>query len=70
VIADEPTASLDPINAEKIMEIFTNIAGEEDVTLIIATHEWELVKELGFRSVKFSLEQGMADGTVCASVSG
>lgn len=70
VIADEPTASLDPINAEKIMKIFTNIAGEEDVTLIIATHEWELVKELGFRSVKFSLEQGMADGTVCARVSG
>ena len=52
------------------MEIFTNIAGEEDVTLIVATHEWELVKELGFRSIKFSLEQGMADGTVCARVSG
>lgn len=70
VIADEPTASLDPINAEKIMEIFTHIAGEEDVTLIVATHEWELVKELGFRSVKFSLEEGVADGTVCARVSG
>jgi putative ABC transport system ATP-binding protein len=70
VIADEPTASLDPINAEKIMEIFTNIAGGDEVTLIIATHEWELVEELGFRSIKFNLEQGMTDGTVCAGVSG
>ena len=70
VIADEPTASLDPINAEKIMGLFTRIAGVGDVTLIVATHEWELVKELGFRSVKFSLNQGKADGAVRANVSG
>jgi putative ABC transport system ATP-binding protein len=70
VIADDPTASLDPINAGKIMEIFTHITSEEDVTLIIATHEWELVKELGFRIVKFNLKQGTSDGTVCAEVFG
>ena len=70
VIADEPTASLDPINAEKIMGLFTRIAGTDDVTLIVATHEWELVKELGFRRVKFNLDQGPADGAVRANVSG
>ena len=52
------------------MEIFTHITSEEDVTLIVATHEWELVKELGFRIVKFNLKQGTSDGTVCAEVFG
>jgi putative ABC transport system ATP-binding protein len=70
VIADEPTASLDPINAEKIMALFTQIVNAGDVTLIVATHEWDLVKQLGFRSVNFSLKQGKADGAVRANVSG
>ena len=70
VIADEPTASLDPINAEEIMGIFTHIAIEKGVTLVVATHEWERVKELGFRRVKFSLEQETAGGTVRAKVLG
>jgi putative ABC transport system ATP-binding protein len=68
VIADEPTASLDPINAEEIMGIFTRIAGEKGVTFIVATHEWERVKELGFRRVKFNLERDAADKTVRAKV--
>jgi len=68
VIADEPTASLDPINAEEIMGIFTQIAGEKGVTFVVATHEWERVKELGFRRVKFNLERDPADRTVRAKV--
>ena len=69
VIADEPTASLDPINAQEIMELFTYIAVEKNVTLVVATHEWERVKELGFRRVKFDLKQDATDGTVRAMVS-
>ena len=41
VMADEPTASLDPINAEKIMRLFSSLAEEHQVTLIVATHEWD-----------------------------
>ena len=70
VIADEPTASLDPINAEEIMKLFTRIADEKGVTLIVATHEWERVKQLGFRRVKFKLKKDTTAGTVCAEVSG
>ena len=70
VIADEPTASLDPINATEVMGIFTQIADEKDVTFIVATHEWERVKELGFRRIKFSLDRDPADGTVCAKANG
>ena len=70
VIADEPTSSLDPINATEVMRIFTQIVDEKDVTFIVATHEWERVKELGFRRIKFSLDRDPAGGTVRAKVTG
>jgi putative ABC transport system ATP-binding protein len=70
VIADEPTASLDPINAEEIMNLFTNLTDEYGVTLIVATHEWDRVDALGFRRVNFNLEQDATHGTVRATVSG
>ena len=70
VIADEPTASLDPINAEEIMGLFTRLTEEKGVTLVVATHEWDRVEELGFRSVKFNLEKDKTKGFVRAKVSG
>jgi putative ABC transport system ATP-binding protein len=70
VIADEPTASLDPIHAEEIMGIFTRLTEEKGVTLVLATHEWDRVEELGFRRVKFNLEKDQSKGSVRARVEG
>ncbi|UCD79339.1 MAG: ATP-binding cassette domain-containing protein [Desulfobacterales bacterium] len=70
VIADEPTASLDPINAEEIMGLFTRLAEEKGVTLIVATHEWDRVEELGYRQVKFDITKDKSKGAVSARVSG
>jgi putative ABC transport system ATP-binding protein len=70
VIADEPTASLDPIHAEEIMGIFTRLTEEKGVTLVLATHEWDRVEELGFRRVKFHLEKDQSKGSVRARVEG
>jgi putative ABC transport system ATP-binding protein len=70
VIADEPTASLDPINAEEIMALFTRLADEYNVTLIVATHDWKRVAERGFRRVEFQLDRNAQDGTVQATVHG
>ena len=70
VIADEPTASLDPINAEEIMGVFTRLTEKKGVTLVVATHEWDRVEELGFRRIKFNLEKDKAKGSVRARVSG
>lgn len=69
VIADEPTASLDPINAEAIMDLFTGLAQESGVTLVVATHDWERVDEYGFRRIGFELNQEEG-GQVRALVSG
>lgn len=70
VIADEPTASLDPINAEEIMGLFTTLADEYGVTLILATHDWGKLGERAFRRVEFSFEQDPGHGNVRAKVSG
>lgn len=64
VIADEPTASLDPINAEKIMALFSRLADDFQVTLVVATHDWERVAESGFRKITFDLKQTDPDGAV------
>ncbi len=69
VIADEPTASLDPINAGEIMGLFTALAEEKGVTLIVATHEWDRVEALDFRPIRFQLTQA-AGGAVRAQVGG
>ena len=70
VIADEPTASLDPINAEEIMGLFTALTEEYGVTLIMATHDWSTLGERGFRRVEFGFKQDPSQGNVQAKVSG
>jgi putative ABC transport system ATP-binding protein len=49
VIADEPTASLDPYAAENVMSLFLGLAEEFHSTVIMASHAWRHVKELGMR---------------------
>jgi putative ABC transport system ATP-binding protein len=49
VIADEPTASLDPYAAEKVMSMFIGLAEELNITVILASHAWDHIKQLGLR---------------------
>ena len=70
VIADEPTASLDPINAEEIIGLFNKLTDEYGVTLIMATHDWGKLGERGFRRVEFGFKQDPNRGKVRAKVFG
>lgn len=70
VLADEPTASLDPINAEEIMSLFAGLAEDTGVTLVVGTHDWGRVEDRGFRRITFNLQQNPSNGTVQATVSG
>jgi len=49
VIADEPTASLDPYAAQKIMTHFMDLVEELNITVILASHAWRNIKALGLR---------------------
>ena len=68
VLADEPTASLDPINAEEIMSLFAGLAEDKGVTLILGTHDWGGVVKRGFRRIEFDIQQDKDRGTVLARV--
>ena len=46
LIADEPTGSLDEDNTENVMNIIITIANKLDITLVMATHNLNLIKKM------------------------
>ena len=56
LIADEPTASLDPAAGEDVMELFFDLARQEGVTVIFISHNIDHALQYGDRVL------GLADG--------
>jgi putative ABC transport system ATP-binding protein len=52
VLADEPTAALDPANAERIFALLVHLADALGVTLIVATHAQDLARRSGLALVE------------------
>ena len=53
ILADEPTGSLDPKKSEKIIELLKEI-NEQGTTILIATHDYEIIKKFNSRIIKCS----------------
>ena len=51
VIADEPTAALDPVTAKKVMALFVGLVNDMGITLIVASHDWPQIEALGLRQL-------------------
>lgn len=68
VIADEPTESVDPLTAERIMEMLTDLTEELGVTLVLSTHAHHLVDKVGLEAVELNVEAADAH-TMRVSVS-
>ena len=56
LIADEPTASLDPAAGEDVMDLFFDLAGQEGVTVIFISHNIDHALQYGDRVL------GLTDG--------
>ena len=56
LLADEPTAALDPINAATVMHELLTLVAEEGTTLILVTHDLELVKKYNLINLTYRLE--------------
>lgn len=52
ILADEPTASLDPHTAGEVMGLFVELATQGNITLLIASHDWARMEELGLKKLK------------------
>jgi len=55
ILADEPTGNLDPYNTSEIIELLKRI-NELGTTVILATHNKEIINKLGKRTI--TLEEG------------
>ncbi len=57
VLADEPTASLDPVRARIVMELLLDMVKEKGTTLVVVSHDLALVQSLGFRQAPVEIMQ-------------
>lgn len=65
LLADEPTGNLDPINAKEIMDLLEMIQ-KRGTTVLVVTHNKELVNQMGKRVISISegkIDQDEVGGT-------
>ena len=43
LLADEPTAALDPHHAASLFEVMLEIAREANIAMVVVSHEWDLI---------------------------
>lgn len=54
LLADEPTSALDPQTTKSLLEVLTNINQTLGVTIVIVTHEMNVIKKLCHRTALLS----------------
>jgi len=47
LLADEPTAALDPVNARRLFELLLSLVQELGLTALVVSHDWALIDEFG-----------------------
>jgi putative ABC transport system ATP-binding protein len=57
LLADEPTASLDPYNAARTMDLFLDLVRQSGASAVIASHDWEPAAIPGVRILEHSIER-------------
>lgn len=67
ILADEPSASLDPLNAERVMQVLLAQAREQRAACVIATHDEPLARASGLQVRRISCRRD-SDGGVTATL--
>ena len=52
LLADEPTAALDPLQARKLFDLIVEISRNFNITALIVSHDWDLVRDCGIRNIR------------------
>lgn len=64
ILADEPTAALDPHTATGVMNLFVQQVHQVQACCIVATHDWDRVDRLGMRRLQQHFVETGRDGWV------
>lgn len=51
LLADEPTAALDPIHAQRLFSLFQDLVSNSAMCALVVSHDWELVKQFNLRKL-------------------
>src|SRR6187549_1443333 len=52
ILADEPTGNLDPETSDEIMQLLFHICRDYNTTIIMATHDYMVIKKFPARTIK------------------
>jgi cell division transport system ATP-binding protein len=55
ILADEPTGNLDPQTSDEIMQLLFQISRDYNTTIIMATHDYMVIKKFPSRMIKTEL---------------
>jgi putative ABC transport system ATP-binding protein len=47
ILADEPTANVDPAHQQQVIDLIRATCGEENITLLLVTHSIEVANQFG-----------------------
>ncbi|TDF79860.1 ABC transporter ATP-binding protein [Pseudomonas sp. H9] len=47
LLADEPTAALDPLNARRLFELLLSLVSELGLSALVVSHDWALIDSFG-----------------------
>jgi len=64
LLADEPTAALDPPAALALFELIIELAQRFNIATLLVSHDWQLVKQCGLRALRGQSGHTQASGTV------
>jgi putative ABC transport system ATP-binding protein len=67
VLADEPTASLDPLNATRVMQLLVEQSQARGACLLLTTHDLQLARSVGLALLGLHVRRD-ADGGVTATL--
>jgi putative ABC transport system ATP-binding protein len=65
VLADEPTASVDPVKAAAILDLLMELVRQTGVTAVIASHDWRPDLTAGVQVLQHRIER---DGAMTRSL--
>lgn len=63
VMADEPTASLDPDSAGRVMRLFVDLAKQQGAAVLVISHDRGLLEEHGFALLPVKFAAGEREAT-------
>lgn len=61
VLADEPTAALDPYNAQQLFSLFIDLVAQEGMMALVVCHDWPLLQRFNLPCLVARLDSDVND---------